>query len=286
MRACRNYVDVGDNVVSIKALTFPTICSPMATRVDLKAYPHLQGLQLADSFSSTSDREIGLLIGADYYHEFVTGDIIKGSAGPVATSSKVGWLLSGNAAASSTDIFCNNVSSVLAIDTVPKRNEIFDENLEINDTLKEFWRHETAGLAANLDDKATNEDLSVIPNITFNKEERKYEVSLPWKENISDKLPSDYDLCRNRLNSLFNRLKGKPELLREYDSIFKEQLHSGIIERVPTDEEDKANAHFICHHGVIKLDRETTQGQIVRYCLSMTTVAKLDESRWSCSSGT
>ena len=256
-------VDVGDNVLSIKALTFPTICSPMATRVDLKAYPHLQGLQLADSFSSPSDREIGLLIGADYYHEFVTGDIIKGSAGPVATSSKLGWLLSGNAAASSTDIFCNNVNSVLVIDTVPMRNEIFDENLEINDTLKEFWRHETAGLAANLDDKATNEDLSVITNITFNKEERKYEVSLPWKENISDKLPSDYDLCRNRLNSLFTRLKGKPELLREYDSIFKEQLHSGIIERVPTDEEDKASAHFICHHGVIKLDRETTKLRVV-----------------------
>ena len=53
------------------------------------------------------------------------------------------------------------MNSVLVIDTVPMRNEIFDENLEINDTLKEFWRHETAGLAANLDDKATNEDLSV-----------------------------------------------------------------------------------------------------------------------------
>ena len=40
-------VEVGDNVVKIKALTFPIICSPMATRVDIKAYPHLQGLQLA-----------------------------------------------------------------------------------------------------------------------------------------------------------------------------------------------------------------------------------------------
>ena len=143
------------------------------------------------------------------------------------------------------------------------RNEILDDNLEINDALKEFWRHETAGLAANLDDKATNENLSVIPNINFNDEEHKYEVSLLWKENIADNLPSDYDLCRNRLNSLFTRLKGKPELLREYDSIFKEQLNSGIIERVPTDEEDKAGAHFICHHGVVKLDRETTKLHVV-----------------------
>ena len=256
-------VDVGDNVVAIKALTFPTICSPMATRVDLKAYPHIQGLQLADSFSNGSDREIGLLIGADYYQDFVTGDIIKGSAGPIATSSKLGWLLSGNAAASSTDTFCNNVNSVLVIDTVPMKNEIFDKNLEINDTLKEFWRHETAGLTANTDEKATNEDSSVISDISFNKEEHKYEVSLPWKDNISDTLPSDYDLCRNRLNSLFTRLKGKPKLLREYDSIFKEQRSSCIIERVPTNEEDKKGTHFICHHGVVKLDRETTKVRVV-----------------------
>ena len=99
--------------------------------------------------------------------------------------------------------------------------------------------------------------MSVIPNINFNDEEHKYEVSLPLKENSADNLPTDYDLCRNSLNSLFNRLKGRPGLLHEYDSTFKEQLNSGIIERVPMDEEDKAGAHFICHHGVGKLDRET-----------------------------
>ena len=32
-----NVVVVGDNVVAIKALAFPIICSPMATRVDIKA---------------------------------------------------------------------------------------------------------------------------------------------------------------------------------------------------------------------------------------------------------
>ena len=147
-------IDIGDNVVLIKALTLPTICSPMATHIDIMAYPHLQGLQLADNFSG--DREIGLLIGANYYHEFVIGDIIKGSARAVATSSNLGWLLSGTAAISSTDTFCNNINSVLVIDTVPMRNKILDDTLELNDALKEFWRHETAGLAANLDNKATN----------------------------------------------------------------------------------------------------------------------------------
>ena len=33
-------VEVGDNVVAIKALTFPTICSPIATSVNINANPH------------------------------------------------------------------------------------------------------------------------------------------------------------------------------------------------------------------------------------------------------
>ena len=74
-------IDIGDNVSSIKALTFPTICSPMATRIDIKAYPHLQGLHLADNFSSNGDREIGLLIGADYYHEFVAAILLRAVRG-------------------------------------------------------------------------------------------------------------------------------------------------------------------------------------------------------------
>ena len=146
---------------------------------------------------------------------------------------------------------------------MPAKNEILNESLEITHTLKEFWRHEAAGLTAKSDDDTTNEESSDIRNIHFNDEEQKYEVSLPWKENICDNLPSEYDLCRNRLNSLFNQLKGKPELLREYDSIFKEQLASGIIEKVPADQEDKAGNHFICHHGVVKLDRETTKVRMV-----------------------
>ena len=84
----------GDNVVVIKALSFPTFCSPIEARVDVSEYPHLQGLALADTFSS-SDKEIGILIGADHYHDIVTGEVIKGSLGPIATSSKLGWLLSG-----------------------------------------------------------------------------------------------------------------------------------------------------------------------------------------------
>ena len=40
---------------------------------------------------------------------------------------------------------------------------------------------------------------------------------------------SDYQLCQDRLKSLYIKLKGKPELMVEYDAIFKEQLCTGIV---------------------------------------------------------
>ena len=48
---------VGEDVVVIKALSFPTICTPIAARVNISNYPHLQRLQLVDTFNS-GDKEI------------------------------------------------------------------------------------------------------------------------------------------------------------------------------------------------------------------------------------
>ena len=38
---------------------------------------------------------IDILLGADYYYEVVTGEIIKGDTDPTAVASKFGWLLTG-----------------------------------------------------------------------------------------------------------------------------------------------------------------------------------------------
>ena len=74
-------------------LSFPTICSPLPSRVDANNYPHLHGLKLADY--SDSEDSIDVLIGSDYHWDFVTIEIVRGDFGPTAVNSKFGWLLSG-----------------------------------------------------------------------------------------------------------------------------------------------------------------------------------------------
>ena len=60
-----------DNSINISALTFPVICSSLPGKVSVN-YPHLDGLELADEPFDAGDL-IDILIGCDYYWDFVTG---------------------------------------------------------------------------------------------------------------------------------------------------------------------------------------------------------------------
>ena len=85
--------DANEETSRVCVLSFPTICSPLPSRVDANNYPHLHGLKLADY--SDSEDSIDVLIGSDYYWDFVTSEIVRGDFGPTAVNSKFGWILSG-----------------------------------------------------------------------------------------------------------------------------------------------------------------------------------------------
>ena len=81
--------------IRVSALCFPVICSSLPSPVTLMDCPHLEGLELVDHRLKGSRDAIDMLIGLDFYWMIVMGDIQHGTHGPVAISSKLGWLLSG-----------------------------------------------------------------------------------------------------------------------------------------------------------------------------------------------
>ena len=131
------------------------------------------------------------------------------------------------------------------------------ENRELLDSFKQLWKIETG---TNEIDSEGYENLDQF-NIKHNG--RRYEVSLPWRTDITEPLSSDYLQCLNRLKSLHARLKRDPELLRKYHNIIQEQLRAGAIELVPKDKEKKSGTHFMSHHEVVRKDHKTTKLQIV-----------------------
>ena len=78
--------------VYIEALCIPLLCSPLQDQtlngVFNKNYDYLKNLSLSDDYSNTTDKLVDLLIGLDYYFNFVTGKIRPGPPScPLAVDS-------------------------------------------------------------------------------------------------------------------------------------------------------------------------------------------------------
>ncbi|KAK3720463.1 hypothetical protein QZH41_010029 [Actinostola sp. cb2023] len=267
-------------------------------------YAHLEGLELADYDNCDNGDGIDILIGADQYWNFVTGDIVRGDDGPTAISSKLGWLLSG-CLESSGDENKHTVTNLIIAGERFDNSITENDNDTLNSSLKRFWDVETIGIAPI--DEENQGKPNFIQDISFNGD--RYEVGLPWKEDRRD-IETDYNLCHNRLRSLHSKLRKQPELLQEYDRNIQEQLASGIIERVPIrkniDSKDSTNEiiddnnsynnevtevstrqrnegfnddspndiHYIPHHGVVRKDRSTTKLRVVYDGSATTTTRK------------
>lgn len=102
LQRCNNIVQLTAKTIDgmeIYVCTYvvPTICAPISKQIihfTQKACPHL--LELADSTQSSADLVFDLLVGADYYWHFVSGEVIRdGTVGPVANSTRLGYMLSG-----------------------------------------------------------------------------------------------------------------------------------------------------------------------------------------------
>mgnify|MGYP001794854622 CR=1 FL=1 len=59
-------------------------------------FSHLKNIKLADSNPENKDLKVDILIGADFYWDFITNETIRGiEKGPIAIKSKIGYILSG-----------------------------------------------------------------------------------------------------------------------------------------------------------------------------------------------
>ncbi|KAK3732474.1 hypothetical protein QZH41_003783 [Actinostola sp. cb2023] len=251
----------------VNAYSVPTICSPLsnqAVQLAVNNYPHLRGLELADIPSNSDNVEIDVLIGADYYWNFVTGAIKRGDRpGPVAMYTKMGWVLSGPVilSESQTNNDCSvqlNSTHILKVEADLVQMEK-DEQFNMKEELKKFWDLESLGIR--------NDEISVYDKFTqsIQFDGRRYEAELPFKEE-HPLLPDNQTPCVKRLNTLLTRLQGKHEILTEYDNIIKEQIKQGIVE--PISDEGKESAtpgivHYLPHREVIRMDKETTKLRIV-----------------------
>ena len=116
------------------------------------------------------DRNVDILIGADFYWRFITGRILQGKKpGPVAMETKLGWVLSGP-----TDMVSSDPDShVMRFDTVV----VDKENFAIVNEVKKFWENEAMGIKGNEDQFVHEKFFDEIEFV-----DNRYQVKLPFKD--------------------------------------------------------------------------------------------------------
>ena len=253
--------DTKGNDIIMEAYSVPTICSPISNqsiKAALEEYPHLCGLNLADSstLSGDNDVEVDVLIGADYYWKFVTGTIKRGDKPvSVAVLTRLGWVLSGpvieehqRSPACTTNL---NTTHVLRIDAEP----VLPNPTDHLQKLEKFWDLERLGIQKT---ELTTES-KFMEEINFN---GKHEVKLPFREN-HPLLPDNHTSSVRRLSSLISRLKTNTNLLQEYDNIIEDQIKSGVVEPANDVLVPVGNVHYLPHREVVREDKNTTKVRVV-----------------------
>jgi len=236
-------------LMPILALVVPNIAAPLnnTIRTTLRDVPYLQGLPLAHPVSSAENFEISLLVGADFYWNFIGDHVVRGD-GPTAVSSRLGYVLSGPLPVHRA---YNSVSNFL--------NLAVSHDTDVKD-LQRFWEIEDTGVTAKLSDQTFLEEY--CDSHIIRQEDGSYCASFPWRDNHPP-LPNNYFVCQGRTRSLVHRLAQTPGMLLTYDRILKEQVDRGFIERVTPD--GNSTTHYIPHHPVRK-DSSTTPIRIVYDC--------------------
>ena len=237
-------------------LSVPLICEPISGQsisYAIDTYKELASLKFSDYSQGGNNLEVDILVGLDQYWKLVTGKVVRCLNGPTAVHTRLGWVLSGPVLGSPPD-----VSSVNLITTHSLRVDAYQQQTEseLDSQLKMFWDLESLGVRH--DEPSVYDEFQ--RGIVY--KHPQYEVSLPWRQS-HPALHDHYELALRRLNGLLKRLKQNPEVLRQYDSVIKEQLNKGIIEPVQNSASVNHPVHYLPHHAVVREDKKTTKLRVV-----------------------
>ena len=242
---------LNEGQIPVTVLVVPKLAAPIrnSVRTHLNKLSYLRGLPLAHPVTSDENFQISILIGADFYWQFVQDRVVRGD-GPVAVESKLGYLLSGPLPLPVTATSTSFHVSILSCTT---------ENTHHNS----FWQVESTGtnpVAQNPDAKFLQQYMDT--HITL-QPDGAYSLKFPWKDN-HPLLPSNYAVCARHTRSMAYRLAKTSKLLQVYGAIIDEQERRGFIERVDCSKQH-GSVHYIPHHPVRK-ESSTTPIRIVYDC--------------------
>ncbi|XP_029165665.1 uncharacterized protein LOC114936590 [Nylanderia fulva] len=219
----------------------PPVCFPSTQ------WKHIQGLELADDFTSATGIEA--VLGAEVYADILMGDIRKGERGlPVAQSTQLGWLLTGTVADATASEQLNGCS-------------LHCQKDEVAEQLRRFWEVKELPSASPWSKEETECDEQYTATHQRAADGR-YIVRLPRREATDGtKLGDSRAVARASLLRLERRLAQSSTLREDYTRFLRDYEAREHMTRVGDDDGKRAAGYFMPHHPVFK---PTPDGSKVR----------------------
>ena len=247
----------------LKARVLPKVLNPMPF-VSLK---NISKEQLLRNKLILELKEIQpkILIGNDYYNQFLISAKKKLPCGLWLSTSIVGDIVNGEGKIKFVEIK-NAKSSELSGYTDESESIEF-----INDEKSQFKWEKHAMEQENLqflglDDSVEKSDELIKSEMCklISYDGNRYETGLLWNDLVKQ-LPSNFDMAYAQLNNMLNKLRHEPKILEQVNKIFLEQMDKGFIEKVPLEEINLENRviHYLPHHTVYKAHSEHTKARQV-----------------------
>jgi len=233
-------VQIDQNSSPVQLLVSQNMREIKNNSIDLSRYSNIR-LPLCDR-----PCDINIILGADYFYSFVSGNVISIDEKLKFLETKLGYVAHGSlSVAKINGDSCHSFFSQ-CVDV--------DNNLDV----KAFWDNEIAGIEPASSYTEHSKLLKEFDDhIKFSN--GRYSVNLPWLPKRS--ITSDFLVhAKRRLSQTTRKLINARQMLN-YHNVFKEYLDSGIIERCSMD--DKRPMRYIPHHPVIRNDAKTTKLRIV-----------------------
>ena len=219
--------------------------------VDVRKCAHLRNLKLADTFPRKA-APVDLLVGADQYYKLVQGNIRRGRPGtPIATKSRLGWLLSGPVPGSRTD---EGTTAMLTVTRIE----------DPNDQLRRFWELDAIGVVDQQNNVRYVEEEDALNqfNSSCNFNGDRYEVGLPWKKDHPP-LVDNYQQAYQRLISIERNLIKHVEKKRMYCDAVNQYIDDGRAQAIVKEDSKADKIRYLPHHAVFREDRTTTKCRVV-----------------------
>ena len=175
----------------IEVYVVPTICSPISNQtiiLAVKKYPTLNGFCLAhrDDSSIMIGKEIDILVGANHYWSFTSGNNMRLDKDIVTLDIILGWILSASFSPNKNDTSVNVSSAHVLLSDGRTDARILRKEVELID-FRQFWEIEATGIES----KPSEINVKYFLKKIVWKTER-YSVPLPWKPGKSWLLPDNY----------------------------------------------------------------------------------------------